>query len=387
MNTLLATGFRPFFLGASLCALLAMLAWTLIYAGAAAFPIAGLPPSAWHAHEMLYGYAMAVIAGFLLTAARNWTGLRTAEGTALGALVFVWAAARVLLLVAPAGALPVAAALDLLFQAALAAAVARPILLKRQWRQAAILSKLVLLTLGNALFYAGAMGLLDEGVRWSLYGGFYLVIALILTMGRRLIPFFTERGVGAPVTLGNSKLLDLASLALLVVFWVAEVFVVSPLTAAVSAGALALVNARRLVLWYTPGILARPLLWSLHLSFAMLVLGFGLRALAPLLPPAPLLALHLLAIGGIALVTVSMMARVSLGHTGRSVHEPPRVVLLPIALLLAAALLRVAGPLAAPAHYAGWVLASQVAWLAAFAVFTVAWWPVLTRPRVDGAPG
>jgi uncharacterized protein involved in response to NO len=387
MSVLLATGFRPFFLAAALFALLSMAAWAATYAGILTLPLAGLAPITWHAHEMVYGYAMAVIAGFLLTAARNWTGQPTASGASLGALVALWLLARVLLLAGNAATLVVAAACDLLFQSALLVAVAQPILRVKQWRQLAILSKLLLLGLLNAAFYAGALGWLEPGVRWGLYGAFYLVIALVLTMARRIVPLFTERGVEPPVQLRNSRVLDLGSLVLLLVFWVAEVFASAPVTAAVCAAGVCAVNARRLALWFTPGILQRPLLWSLHLALALIALGFLLRALAALLPLSPFLPLHLMAIGGIGLVTVSMMARVSLGHSGRSVHEPPASVRWILLLMVAATLLRVGVPLLAPAFYRESVLASQLAWIAAFALFIVAWWPVLTRARIDGAPG
>ena len=251
----------------------------------------------------------------------------------------------------------------------------------------AVLSKLVLLGIGNALFYAGAFGLLDEGVRWSLYGAFYVLIALILTMARRLIPLFTASGVEPRVTLRNALWLDMSSLVLLVVFWIAEVFLQRHGIAAAASALMFLVNATRLTFWYTPGIWSRPLLWSLHAAFALITAGFLLHALTAVTTLNPSLALHTFAVGGIGLVTLSMMARVSLGHTGRSVHAPPRIVLLALGLLLLAAALRVLGPLLVPAAYTTWILLSQACWIATFAVFSVAWFPVLTRARVDGAPG
>jgi uncharacterized protein involved in response to NO len=119
----------------------------------------------------------------------------------------------------------------------------------------------------------------------------------------------------------------------------------------------------------------------------LIALGFLMRAIAALLPLPPFLPLHLMAIGGVGLITLSMMARVSLGHTGRSVHQPPGSVRAILLLVTGAAVLRAGGPLLAPAYYREWVIAAQLAWMLAFALFSVAWWPVLTRARIDGAPG
>lgn len=379
-------GFRPFFLGAGLCAVASMSLWALIYSARLEIPLNGLTASQWHAHEMIYGYALAVIAGFLLTAIRNWTAIPTPTGLPLAILFATWLGARLLLLFGTRY-IELAAAADMLFILLLMPACLMPIVRTRQWRQTAVLSKLILLGTGNLLFYAGALGMLEHGVQWSLYGGFYLIIALILTMGRRLIPLFTERGVDPPVALRNSRLLDLSSLVLLLVFWIAEVFLLRRDVAAVCSSGLFLVNTVRLAFWYTNGIWRRPLLWSLYVAFALIDLGFLLHALSVVGLLAPSLALHCLAIGGVGLITLSMMARVALGHTGRSVHQAPRILLVPLALLLVAFLLRVALPSVMPAYYASAVIGAQFAWIAAFTVFCAVYFPILTRARADGAPG
>ena len=328
----------------------------------------------------------AVIAGFLLTATRNWTNIPTPGGTPLAALFGCWVAARVLWLFGTRF-ITAAAALDLVFVLWLSIACTLPNVRARQWRQMAILTKLVLLGAGNALFYAGALGLLDEGIRWGLYGGLYLVIALIMTMGRRLIPFFTERGVAPPVTLSNSKVLDLSSLALFLVFFVAEVFIGERTAAAAACAGLFIVNTLRLAGWYTRGILTRPLLWGLFLSFAIIDAGFLLYAAGVCWNLSPFLALHAFAIGGIGMMTLAMMMRVSLGHTGRSVHQPPAVIRYPLALLALAVLLRIVLPLATPSDYPLSVALAGLAWIGAFVWFTAIYTPILSRPRLDGAPG
>lgn len=383
MIALFNMGFRAFFLGAALFAILSMGLWTAVWGGWHQPRLAGITVTQWHAHEMIYGYSLAVVAGFLLTAIRNWTGMQTLQRAPLALAFALWAIAR--LTFAAAGSfITVAAVADLLFALTLTLACGIPLVRARQWRQMAILSKLVLLGIGNALFYAGAFGLLEHGVYWSLYGAFYIVLALILTMMRRLIPFFTESGVQPRVKLRNALWLDMSSLVLLLLFWVCEVFLRWHAAAALASALMFLVNATRLALWYTPGIWSRPLLWSMHLSFALITTGFLLHALGALGALGPSLALHTFALGGIGLITLSMMARVSLGHTGRSVQAPPRITGFMFGMLLGAVALRVAGPMLYPAAYPLWILGAQIAWIAAFAAFAAVWAPILLRPRIDG---
>jgi len=381
----LSLGFRPFFLGASVFAVVQVAAWTLIYTFSLSLPMNGVSPFKWHAHEMVYGYALAVIAGFLLTAAANWTGRRTVHGLPLLLLFSLWAAARIAML-AGGDLVAVAAFLDVLFLAALAAAVADPIIRVRAWRQAGILSKLILLGTGAVMFALGVSGLLAPGVHWAVYGGLYLVVGLILTMGRRVIPLFIERGVGYPVALFNARWLDISSLVLFLAFFVLEVFLGGGAAARFLAAGVFAVNCIRLVGWHTPGIWRKPLLWGLYLGFAFVVAGFGLLAVSGFASVSRFVALHALAYGGIGLITLSMMARVSLGHTGRDVHDPPRAVARAQSLLVAGTVFRVLVPILLPTHYATWVAVSQGLWIAAFALLAVMLAPMLLTPRAD-APG
>ena len=380
-------GFRPFFLGAGLFAALAMGLWSGVYLGGWQLALAQMTPITWHAHEMLYGYTMAVIAGFLLTAVRNWTDRATASGARLALLVALWAAARGLALFEGSGAGRMMALADLSFQLALLVELARPLVQARQWRQSGILAKVALLVVTNGLFYLGLLGYLDRGIHWGLYGGLYLIIGLILTMGRRVIPFFTERGVGYPVSLVNRRWVDVASLVVFLGFVVLDVFTPYRVAAAGCALILLALHGLRLWGWYTPGIWRKPLLWSLYLAYGFIVAGFPLYALSVFTGVTPYLAVHAFALGGIGLITLGMMARVALGHTGRDVQHPPRAVVWPLALLTASALLRVFAPLLLPGLYSHWIVASQLLWIAAFGVFVALYWPILGRPRVDGRPG
>ncbi len=385
-TALLNLGFRPFFLGAAVFAVVSVMAWTLVYTLATPLPISAVTPFQWHAHEMIYGYSLAVIAGFLLTAARNWTGVDTLNGMPLLGLIGLWAAARVSMLFGTA-LLELAALFDILFILALTAAVAAPIIRARMWRQAGILSKLALMAAGSIAFYLGSLGYLDAGVHWGVYGGLYLVIGLVLTMGRRVIPFFIERGVGYPVTLFNSKWVDISSLVLFLALFLVELFIADKTMVPWLAGALFAVNSVRLVGWHTPGIWKKPLLWSLYVAYAFIVAGFLLLALSGFTGLSRFVAIHGFAYGGIGLITLSMMVRVSIGHTGRDIHNPPRAACYAMIVLAVGALFRVLLPALFPAHYPVWIAASQLLWLLAFAILTKVLLPMLTAPRPDGRFG
>lgn len=379
-------GFRPFFLLAALFAIASMLLWggVVVYGWTA--PRMVYAPSQWHAHEMIYGYAMAVVAGFLLTAVRNWTSLPTVTGWLLGGLAALWLSARVFGWVMPEQLWPMAL-LDLTFNLGLLAALAQPIIRAKQKQQIGILSKIVLLALGNALFYAGAMGYLEQGIAWGLYTGLYLIVSLIFVMARRVLPFFIERGVGYPVTIKNWAWVDRSSLILLLVFLVADVFMHWEAIAAMMAALLVVVHGVRLYGWHTPGIWRKPLLWVLYVGYAGAVLGFLLKALTPLLGLPPAMAVHAFALGGIAMMTMGMMARVALGHTGRSIQEPIKGLPLIFFLLTLALIARVLLPLAMPQHYLFWLGLAQLAWIGAYALFVFVYFFILVKPRIDGMPG
>ena len=380
-------GFRPFFSGAALFGITAVGLWMATYVfGRHATPPA-LPPVVWHGHEMVFGYAMAVVAGFLLTAVSNWTGQPSLKGPSLAVTFALWLGARVAFYV-PGNGLWLAAAADLAFLCALLYGVARPVLRVRQWKQVGILAKLMLMLAASASFYAGALGYLAEGIQWGLYGGLYLILALVFMMARRVVPFFIERGVDEDFVPRNRRWLDIASLFGVLVWAVFEVFLPGQ-TMVIGLLSLALfcMHALRLVDWHTPGIWRKPLLWSLFLGYGALVAGFGLRVLSVWGEVSPFIALHAFAYGGIGMMTLGMMSRVALGHTGRNVFSPPPAIRWFLGLLAAGALSRVLLPLLDGAHYTLWIGLSQTLWMLAFAHFALIYLPMLARPRVDGRPG
>ena len=380
-------GFRPFFLAAGGFAVLSMLIWVGLYQFGWTLRLNGLPATTWHAHEMLYGYAMAVAAGFLLTAVKNWTGVQTLHGIPLLLLFLLWLTARLLLLAGGGGVLVWAALADGLFNVLLVLALAWPVFKVRQFKQFGIVSKILLLTLANLLFYAGVLEIYPWGIQAGLYSGVYLIMALIFVMSRRVLPFFIERGVDQAVTLTNRDWLDGSSLFLFIAFWLADIAKPDSLLVAVLAGLLCVLHAMRIAGWYAAGIWSRPLLWMLYLAYAALIIGFALKVAVYVFGISPFLALHAFTYGGIGLFTLGMMPRVTLGHTGRNILEPPAVVGWMFSVLVAGALMRVFMPLLDPGRYSLWMGLSQVLWILAFFLFLWVFLPMLWRARTDGQFG
>ncbi len=376
-------GFRPFFLGAGILAVLLMALWMGLYLFGLELAPAGYPPVIWHAHEMIFGYAVAVIAGFLLTAVKNWTNVQTLHGPGLMALFLLWVLARLAPFLLPAGAVFL---LDVAFLLCLSAALLHPIVKSRSWNQLVVAALVLLLPCANILFYLGLTGILPGGMRLGLYAGLYLVVAMILLVGRRVIPFFIERGCDGPVQLVSRPWLDVAIVVSYGLFVVLELSG-AVRTAALLAALLAVLNTIRLVDWHARGIWRKPLLWVLYVAYVWITLGFLLKAVAALPGSSPLLALHAFTVGGIGMMTLGMMARVALGHTGRNVFDPPPSVWWMFSLLLGGAVCRVLLPLLSMEHYTLWVAASQLFWMGAFALFVFVYAPILVKPRVDGRYG
>ncbi len=340
----------------------------------------------WHAHEMIYGYSLAVISGFLLTAVKNWTGVQTLYGPGLSGLFILWVTTRILFLFGTSFIF-IAAVFEMVFMLCLISAIAYPIFKTRKWKQTAILSKIILLTIGNGLFYLGAAGLIDQGIYWGIYGGLLLIIALILTLGRRVIPMFIERGVGYPVQLVNHKWIDRSSLVLLLAFFIVFVFIGNKQISAIISLALFCITTIRLFGWHTPGIWKKPLLWSLFVAFIFIDVGFLLFAASNLLNIPPMLAFHAFSYGGVGIVTLGMMSRVSLGHTGRDIQSPPKVLTLSFILLVVGGICRVFLPIFDMSHYVTLILLSQILWAIAYLIFAIAYASILIKPRIDGQFG
>jgi len=379
--------FRPFFLGAGVFAVVSVFIWMLVYVHGVNFNFSGISPTTWHAHEMIFGYAMAVIAGFLLTAIKNWTGQQTLRGPGLVVLFSLWLLARVMPLTGMNVPLAALAIIDLLFMLLLVFAAVMPVLKVKQYNQLGVVSKLMLLLLSNVLFYMGVLGFVDHGVQWGLYSGLYMVMALMFVMARRVIPFFIEKGTDNSVTVQNWRWVDLTSLVLLLVLWIIDVFTTCLTATSIIAAALFVVHGIRLYGWYSNGLWSKPLLWVLYLAYGSLTAGFLLKASEQWFAVSPYLSVHAFAYGGVGIMTIGMMSRVILGHTGRNVFEPPAVLALCFALMAGGAVVRVVFPLINNELYVYWIVVSQLLWIASFLLFLIVYTPMLLKTRIDGRDG
>lgn len=383
-GAILNLGFRVFFVAAAAYAAVSMCLWATFFFGIFTPPVSAIRASLWHAHEMVYGYAIAVIAGFLLTAVTNWTGRKTPTGLPLLALVSLWAMGRVGMIT---GWVELAFAFDVIFLVCLIWAISVPIIQAKQWQQLAIVSKLVLLLVSNAVFYLGFFGILQNGLSLGVYSGLYLLIGLILMMGRRVLPFFAKEATQGQLDLPNAVWIDRLSLILFLLFYIAELTQYSLAISAYLALSLFILYSIRLWRWHDKKLWDIPLLWVLYLSLWCISTGFLLLFLSLYFPLPKTLAIHAMAIGGVGLITVGMMARVTLGHTGRDVSSPPKLTVLIFALLLIGTVVRVALPAMLPSGYLWWVGISQLLWVLSYLLFLGIYMPMLIRVRADGNPG
>lgn len=384
---LLARGFRPFFLLAALHAAVAPLVWVAMLRGALV-PPPWLHPLAWHGHEMVFGFAAAAVAGFLLTAVPVWTSTPPVRGGALGALVLLWILGRAAPLFAGAVGPAGVALLDLPFLAGVLAAVTPPLLRRASRRNLVFPAVLGGLALANLAVHLEAMGVLPGASGASLRAAVHGVVLLVVVLGGRLVPLFTGRALARAGIAGELRpppRWDVLTAPAYALFAAGDVLLPGAPAAVLAVPPAALVALRLARAWH-PAVWRDPLLASLHLGYAWVPGGIALLAAAhlgaPLSGAAPLHALTAGAMGGMIL---AMITRVALGHTGRPFRAPAAVVPAYILVHLGA-LLRVSGPALMPGHTAGVLLASAVLWSAAFALYAAVYLPILTRPRVDGVP-
>lgn len=380
ITPLFRLAFRPFFLGACLLAALAIPLWLLALGGMTG----GWQPAggwlAWHRHELLFGFGVAIIAGFLLTAVQTWTGRPGLSGVPLAALVALWLAARLgWLLNVP---WPLLALLELSFPLAVAGVMGWTLWKVRQTRNYPIVLVLVLLAMVDGV------SLVDASLqRQAVLAGLWLVAAMMGLIGGRVIPFFTQRGLGRVeavkpwpwldyLLLGGSVLVALcyaSGVALFPQLWLGALFVV-----------LGLGHLLRLVRWHDRGLWRVPLLWSLHLAYAWLALaclGMALWHFGVSLNPS--LAVHALTVGAMGGLILAMIARVSLGHTGRPL-QLPRGMGVGFVLMNLACVCRVF--LVGVWPVVGLWMAG-VCWCVGFGLYLWRYGPMLWRARVDGHPG
>ncbi len=378
----LSLGFRPFFLAAAVYAVLALALWVGTLSGAALLPGAW-PPLAWHRHEMLFGLVAAIVAGFLLTAVPNWTGRRPLSGARLAALVALWLAARMASLLVGHVPLLLAVLLDGGFLLVLALWTGREILASgnRNLPVAFLIAFLGLADIGDYAGFAGGTAVADVAYRFGLA----VVLLLICLIGGRIVPAFTrnwlqqqERAGALPAMFGHLDRMALLATGLALLAWT-----MAP--DAPASGALLLLagvfNGARLLRWVGWRTAAEPLLLALHLAYLWLPTGFLLLGFAAFLPSLSASgALHALTAGAIGAMTLAVMTRASLGHSGRPLHAGPGTVTI-LALVHAGALARVLSPFW-PEAYMRLLAISGTLWGGAYLLFALIYGPLLLRhPR------
>ena len=383
--SLFEMGFRPFFLGAGAYATLSLGLWLLVHGGRLNIAT-GWPPPWLHAHEMVFGFGAAAVAGFLLTAVPNWTSTRPLSGGLLAAVFTTWLAGRAGFYLFDPPIL--SAALDGLFLPVLLLYLT-PVLWAGKRKHLAFVGLLLCMVAGNAMCHLHALGWVDGLLGVGLRLGVYALVMMIVVLAGRVVPGFTHnalRRAGVDVQARTDPRIDLAAQVAALLAMLADLL---PLDRVV-AGALAVVAAvlllARMGEWQTRRTLGEPILWVLHAGHFWLVAAFacqGLSALTGWLPATS--ALHAFTAGAIGTMVLAIMTRASLGHTGRPLVVS-RAVAVAYGLVIVGGLLRVFGPTLMPQAYRLWIVAGGVAWTAGYAIFTWQYAAILWLPRVEARP-
>ncbi len=374
---ILERGFRPFFLVAGLWAALAVVLWLAMIAGVFALPSA-LGPIDWHAHEMLFGYGAAAIAGFLLTAIPNWTGRLPVRGSRLAFLVALWAAGRLAVAASAWIGFEAVAAVDLAFLLVLWATILREILAGRNWRNLIVAGLVGVLVVSNLLIHLEYLGLAetaDLGYRLAITD----ILLLVTLIGGRIVPSFTRNWLAKggeavfPSPFGRLDRLALAASLAAALCWT---FLPEGGVTGVVVLFAALANGLRLARWRGHKTLAEPLVWVLHLGYGWIAAGFALLAVSLLTSALPqTAAIHALTAGAVGTMTLAVMTRATLGHTGRTLTAGSWTTAIYV-FVTASGFLRVVSPLVADVEMAVVVLAG-LCWIAAFGLFVAIYGPLL----------
>lgn len=373
-------GFRPFFLLGAVYSAVSILIWAAAYSGYIVAPVVFGDPVSWHAHEMVYGFALAIVAGFLLTAVPNWTGGEPVRQIRLLALVLIWGLARVLMNVELGLPRIVVIMGATIFTPVLALMLAIPLI--RSWSK----RNFIFLGILGVLFFSDLAFLLTEE-REFLYVALLMIGMMISLVGGRIIPSFTTSALrqgGHEVSQKDQPIADgLAMVSLVGVGAFLLVFgPLSPMFAgmALLSSAIHVVRFRH---YHTVMILKQPMLWILHAGFAWLIVGLFLLGLAGFEWIAFSPAIHALTVGSIGSMTLGMMCRVALGHTGRPIMAR-KVMKVSFFLMQGAGIMRVFGPLLAAEFSVLWILGAAFLWSVCFFLYAIFYAPILWGPRIDG---
>jgi len=383
---LFALGFRAFYSLAAIFAVVSILLWLLSFTDV--FQAGGyLRGIFWHSHEMVFGFAIAVMTGFLLAAVRNWTGLPTPTGFALAALAALWLAGRVLIVTGPP---LLAAMIDILFVPALAIAIALPIIRSRNQRNYKIVVLLALIAVSNVVYHLASLGPLPAWLAYTtVITALDLMTIVFAIVAGRVIPAFTKNAIpgSEPRHAGWLEFLSFGSLVLIIVTRVgSDWFSIPALIPTTILVVAAVSHAFRLTLWQPWLTSGNPLLWMMPVAYSWLPVALFLRVLAAYSAVSQGAWIHALTTGAISGLMLAMMMRSSLGHTGRPLVASG-MDMTAFLLLQLAAIIRVVAGLFETGIYDSLVIVSGVLWILAFVVFLLRYLPMLVQPRIDGRPG
>lgn len=377
-------GFRPFFLFGSLAGAALIGLWISVLSGIIHYT-GFFDPITWHAHEMIYGFSVAIIGGFILTAIQNWTGERGVHGTKLIALFVPWFLARIAIFLSSEPSLWITI-LDLFFYPWLCFLLVPFFIKDRELKMERVFFVFFLfLFTGNLLIHLEALHLIRGYTRMGLWLGFFTVISVIVMIGGRVIPFFTESSIAKSQPKTYKPIEILAPLSVWIVFISQSFSPWSKLNAVIAIGAAG-IHWIRLWGWSIRRVRRVPLVWVLHLGYFWIGLGFLFFGLSSLEILIPTLAVHTWTVGGIGIIILGMISRVSLGHTGRRLH-PEKLTVIGYYCLGFATLIRVFGPMINYEWHLMSVQISGIFWVLGFAIFFKVYWPILTQPRADSRPG
>jgi len=375
-------GFRPFYLGGALFTIFAMLMWLSVITNTYTLPQSesGLAPLLWHAHEMIFGFGLAIIAGFLLTASNNWTGHVPAAGIPLATLFSLWAIARVFFAL---GHILIAGFFDLLFVTLLSIMVLRVFWLAKLWKNLPIL--LIVAGLGslNLLFYGSYLGWFQVNSLFPMELALLLIMQLLVVMGGRVIPMFTKNGIlGLKITEWPPVIRSITTISFIAILaWIW----MPPRIAASLCFLASTMTFIRFLGWKPWRALKSPMVWILQLGYLWIAITFSLLALERLDIVIRSLPLHSLGVGAMGAIMMGMMTRTAMGHTGRQIR-PSYFELTSFLLIATSGIARVM------AIYFNDVqnlllITAGICWALAFVFYLVRYTPWLVRPRIDGKPG
>ena len=378
---LLRLGFRPFYLGGALLAAVIVPLWIALFLGQVQLAT-NVPPLLWHAHEMLFGFAVSIIVGFLLTAGKNWTGLATSRGPALGALALIWLSARVTAVVGP---YPLYMVLDMALLPLVAGVLVNILLRSRNHRNLPLAVILALLAAANAVFHLAVSGVLNVPAITPLYAALGLIVMIECVMAGRVIPAFTM-AVTPGLKLVADKRNEWVTLGLTGLGLALWVFVPASLFGMLVLALASGLQLKRWLGWRPWMTKNRPVLWILHAAYAWFPVGLALLALAQIGIVTVSAGVHALAVGATGGLIIGMVTRTARGHTGRPIQASQLEVLAYILVMLAA-VLRVFLPLVSPELLMLSLVAAATAWSVAFMLYLWVFTPWLIRTRLDGKDG